>query len=181
MNHVENRTSRRVSRVRAFAEVRTKQPRQRGRWPSHVVAVGLHLTGSRAPQPGRDHATFLGSPCAMRAGCLTGLRLARHSRPVAAKSATGFDSPIYEAHKAPPTEARRFFHARVSSGRCTFPASTADGAREPQGSPVLVQVFQPRAVRHPVWNRVGGLLNTRSTHHETFHRCRACGQFPAFP
>jgi len=38
--------------------------------------------------------------------------------PVAAKSATGFDSSIPEAHQRPSTDARRFFDARIAVGAC---------------------------------------------------------------
>ena len=55
---------------------------------------------------------------------------------VAAKSATGLGIPNTGAYSAA-HEARRFFCARVSTGRCRSTASMVDGAREPQGSPVL--------------------------------------------
>ena len=60
----------------------------------------------------------------------------RQSVRVAVHPATGIGVPTLGASKRRSSEARRFFHARVSSGRCASGLFMAGGAREPQGSPV---------------------------------------------
>lgn len=83
----------------------------------------------------------------------------------AAKSAAGFDIPNPTALKRRPTKARRFFLARVFTGRRTSRLFMVDGAREPQGSPVRGPVCQPRTVRHSAVDMAGGGLQhpTEST------------------
>ena len=71
-----------------------------------------------------------------------------HARRAVANSAAGIGLPSTRRTKRHPVEAWRFFLARASSGRRVFMLFTVDGAREPQGSPVLVQVVQPCIVRH---------------------------------
>lgn len=75
-------------------------------------------------------------------GHLTHRSSLSHARPAAVSPAAGIGVPNPKAHKAPPIEARRFFHARVSSGRCTSYLFMVDGAGAAR-PPVLRQVRQP--------------------------------------
>lgn len=65
-----------------------------------------------------------------------------------AKAAAGFDIPGHEAHLRPsPMLAHFLCPHRAGAYHLSF---MVGGAREPQGSPVLVPVCQPRIVRHSV-------------------------------
>lgn len=100
---------------------------------------GTHGTFSarvlRAGQYRSRHLRCLGHDSAFCVVLRSAL-LSTYRAVVAAQSATGVRSPNTGAYSAA-HEARRFFCARVSSGRCRSTASTVDGAREPKGSPVL--------------------------------------------
>lgn len=72
-------------------------------------------------------------------GRLTPIASLSHPRRAAVHPAAGIGVPNPTAHKAPPIEARRFFLARVSSGRCTsylFMVGGAGAARPPVRRPV---------------------------------------------
>lgn len=95
-------------------------------------------------------------------GHLTPCATVAHPAPAAVSPAAGIGVPNTRRIKAPPIEARRFFHARVSSGRRTSYLFMVDGARGRKAACPCAGT--PTAHRPPpcAWRRSGGFLDTRS-------------------